>query len=137
MCTGWTHFDADPQENGQILLLPGGPAVAFLSECHDSSHNFVIQDGEALLAARPVPGVQVLCVRESDRQHFQTAEQWIAFNWQGRLMYVYSLAPHMVANARPSDGACTPMYSTTFAPITAMHQELWLQGSGTATLVRP
>jgi hypothetical protein len=51
-------------------------------------------------------------------------------------MYVYSVAPHVVVNARAADGACEPSYSTTFEPISNMHRQLWLHGSGTASLVR-
>jgi len=136
------------QEGPQILLLPEGPVVTFSSMpplveghwCDHTSlhqHTFVTHDGEALMAARPVPGVELLCGQQAASTHPTLLNHWIAFNWQGRLMYVYSLAPHVVVSARPLDGACMPVHSTIFAPVTAMHQRLWLHGSGTATLVRP
>ena len=54
------------------MLLPEGPVVTFSSMpplveghwCDHTSlhqHTFVTHDGEALMAARPVPGVELLC----------------------------------------------------------------------------
>jgi len=61
-------------------------------------------------------------------------KNWIGFRWQGSLYFAYSVEPHVVINARATDGACSPQFSSSFEPLALLTQQggAKLHGSGTA-----
>ena len=76
----------------------------------------------------PAPGVRVACgfTRRDEKN-------WIAFYRGNQLHFVYSIYPHTVVLARPSDGACVEKWSTSsFGPVRLLASEVRLHGSATA-----
>jgi hypothetical protein len=76
----------------------------------------------------PAPGVRVACgfTRRDEKN-------WIAFYRGNQLHFVYSIYPHTVVLARPSDGACVEKWSTSsFAPVRLLASQVRLHGSATA-----
>jgi len=73
-----------------------------------------------------------------DCGHQDRAEKnWIPFQHEGRLHFVYSVLPHVVAEAR-SDGRCGNRFYSSFAPLVklqAEHPGLALRGSAQAVRV--
>ena len=72
------------------------------------------------------------------RQPGARREELIAFEWEGQLLYAYSLYPHRILMVRPSDGACIERWTSSYAPLWALISKtsVVIHGSGTATLVR-
>jgi len=62
-------------------------------------------------------------------------KNWIGFDYNGRLMWVYSVLPHTVKEARTHDGSCQEVSRTTYFPLAQLalaHPSLKIHGSGSA-----
>lgn len=82
----------------------------------------------------PVAAVRLDCGRFSEVDE----KNWIAFMWEGQLLYVYSIYPHRIMHVRPADGECMERkeWLTTFTPLLdPIAANTLFHGSGTATLV--
>ena len=65
-------------------------------------------------------------------------KNWIAFRHQtAGLLFVYSVYPHVVVQARDEDGSCIRRWSTNHAPLllASIEAKAEIHGSGTATFV--
>lgn len=44
-------------------------------------------------------------------------KNWIGFDYNGNMHFVYSIFPHVILQTRPADGACVQLYKSTYNPL--------------------
>jgi len=86
---------------------------------------YVAADGPSLASGEKAQGVRLDCGNSQGME-----KNWIAFQHNGNLYYVYSVEPHIVVNVRTADGACVQQYSTSSKQLKRIRHEL--RGSATA-----
>ena len=105
-----------PEDPKLIALSEKDYAVAFSSlpppslnangpDCYQNLNAtvqmFLAKNGARLLDGGSSGGVRVDCGKTRIHE-----KNWISFLWKGQLMYVYSVYPHTILQARPADGVC-------------------------------
>lgn len=57
--------------------------------------------------------VELDCSERANKEE----KNWIGFEYQGHLMWVYTVEPHVVVEARRQDGKCARVHGSTYAPL--------------------
>jgi len=93
---------------------------------------YLVDDGAALETSEGAQGVRLDCGIVDG-----TEKNWIAFEYESKLYYIYSIEPHhRIVHVRPSDGACVELYSTEPFFLTKMKKQKELSFRGSATAIR-
>lgn len=115
----------------QMYVATHGENVVGLSSSVGQGASPAAELAEARTRMRAAVGSRIECGKTT-----RAEKNWIGFVHDDQLYFVYSIFPHVVVQARATDGACVQRYSTSsYEPLARLSEEGTHQMHGSATAV--